>query len=196
MDNIVKCDLVDPPIGENIQELHKSLFRHLPSTTIPLYERKENESKKVRKSEKKFSPFVEMITPTIFIRKTTAIWFLQENEQLSSDHRFRVRIKQPFSSETIVSTSASSGMLDCDKLKGIYAVNKCASDKLNNSSKVVTESSSVIDLIDIPSDGDDALDDTWVNVEGRKLRYTDKDVILMKRWLWGTHFTIVQLLLK
>jgi len=140
-----------------------------------------------------------MITPngqTIFIRKTTAIWLLQENEQLSSDRRFRVRIKQPFSSETIVSTSASSGMLDCDKLKGSYAANKCASDTLNNSSKVVTESSSVIDLIDIPSDGDDAFDDTWVNVEGKKLRYADKDVILMKRWLWGTHLTIVQLLLK
>ena len=88
--------------------------------------------------------------------------------QLSSDRRFRVRIKQLFfSSETIVSTSASSGMLDCDKLRGSFAVNKCASDTLNNectSSKVVTESSSVIDLIDIPSDGDGALDDTWVNV--------------------------------
>ena len=68
-----------------------------------------------------------MITPngqTIFIRKTTAIWLLQENEQLSSDRRFGVRIKQPFSSETIVSTNASSGMLDCDKLRGSYAVNK------------------------------------------------------------------------
>jgi len=29
----------------------------------------------------------------------TAIWLLQEGEQVSSDHRFRIRLKQPYNSE-------------------------------------------------------------------------------------------------
>ena len=30
----------------------------------------------------------------------------------------------------------------------------------------------------------------------KKLRYVDKEVMLMKKWLWSTHLTVVQLLLK
>jgi len=35
---------------------------------------------------------------SIFIRKTTAVWLLQEDEPVSTDRLFRVRHKQPFSS--------------------------------------------------------------------------------------------------
>ena len=38
--------------------------------------------------------------------------------------------------------------------------------------------------------------DVWVKVEGKKLRNVDKEVILNGKWLWGTHLTVVQLLLK
>ena len=37
---------------------------------------------------------------TVFIRKTTAVWLLQESEHVSSDRLFRVRSKQPYSSES------------------------------------------------------------------------------------------------
>ena len=50
--------------------------------------------------KKAFSPYVEVsVNDRKFsIRKTTAIWLLQENERVSSDRLFRVREKQPFSS--------------------------------------------------------------------------------------------------
>ena len=82
--DITKCDLLDPTVKEHLKECHKSLFKRLPSATIPMYERAENENKKVRKSTKQFSPFLEIKAPnnqTVFIRKTTAIWLLQEGHE-------------------------------------------------------------------------------------------------------------------
>ena len=38
---------------------------------------------------------------TILIRKTTAVWLFQESERVSSDRLFRVRDKQPFSSDCV-----------------------------------------------------------------------------------------------
>ena len=49
---------------------------------------------------KKFNPFVEVKTSSnkkILIRKTTALWLLQEGERISADRLFRVRLKQPYS---------------------------------------------------------------------------------------------------
>ena len=46
----------------------------------------------------KHSPFLKLRDNT-FIRKTTAVWLLQEGERVSSDRLFRVRGKQPFSME-------------------------------------------------------------------------------------------------
>jgi len=42
-----------------------------------------------------------------FTRKTTAIWLLQENEQVSSDRLFCVREKQPYSSSSLTSAPLS-----------------------------------------------------------------------------------------
>ena len=50
-------------------------------------------------SSNKHSPFLKLSDDT-FIRKTTAVWLLQEGERVSSDRLFRVRGKQPFSTET------------------------------------------------------------------------------------------------
>ena len=65
----------------------------------------------LKKLEKKpFSPYVEVSLNdhTFSIRKTTAIWLLQENERVSSDRLFRVREKQPFAS-----TSQSLMQISC-----------------------------------------------------------------------------------
>ena len=80
LDSISKCNLLDPSVKEHFKECHKS-FKCLPSTTIPMYERAENQNKKVRKSTKPFSTFLEIKAPnneTVFIRKSTAVWLLQE----------------------------------------------------------------------------------------------------------------------
>ena len=64
-----------------------------------------NHSKSTNKS---FTPFVEVYKgeSTIFIRKTTAVWLFQESERVSSDRLFRVRDKQPYSSDSVVSGQA------------------------------------------------------------------------------------------
>ena len=36
----------------------------------------------------------------MYIHKTTAVWLLQEGERVSSDRLFRVRAKQPFSTDS------------------------------------------------------------------------------------------------
>ena len=49
----------------------------------------------------------------MYIHKTTAIWLFQEGERVSSDHLFRVRCKQPYSSSTpLAKCSAVSKDID------------------------------------------------------------------------------------
>jgi len=62
------------------------------SKTIPMYTAEENKTKKFCKSPK-FSLFIEIVTDdkTFLIRKSTAVWLLQEGERVSSDRLFRVR---------------------------------------------------------------------------------------------------------
>ena len=112
-----------------------------------------------------------------------------------------MRNKQPYNSEipksTITASAAvsSSSKLDSNELKSNSPHNKCALDTVNDTT--VTAASGTIDLTDSPSECDDDIeDDTWVMIEGKKLQYMDKEVILKKKWLWSTHLTVVQLLSK
>ena len=45
---------------------------------------------------------------SIFIRKTTAVWLLQEGERVSTDRLFRVRHKQPCSTNVYCCTNTST----------------------------------------------------------------------------------------
>ena len=71
---------------------------------LPAYTTKQTDSRSttnVKGMEKKHNLFVEVNLSngrSVYIRKTTLVWLLQENERLSSDRLFRVREKQPFSS--------------------------------------------------------------------------------------------------
>jgi len=71
---------------------------------LPVYTIKQTDSKstpKMKGMKKKHISFIEVNLSnglTVYIRKTTLVWLLQENERLSSDRLFRVREKQPFSS--------------------------------------------------------------------------------------------------
>ena len=202
LNTITKCDILDPNVKQHLEECHKSLFRRLPSTTIPMYERVEIPDKNVKRSTK-FSPFLEIKAPndqTVFIRKTTAIWLLQEGERVSTDRLFRVRNKQPYNSEIskrIITTSAvdlSSKKLDSSELKDSASPQKSSLDTASDIAAATTKDT--IDLTDLLSEcEDDVDDDIWIRIHGKTLRYVDKEAIL-KQWLWGTHLTAVQLLLK
>ena len=50
----------------------------------------------------KFSPFVEIFNEqgtSFLLRKSTAVWLLQESERVSTDRLFRVRAKQPYANK-------------------------------------------------------------------------------------------------
>ena len=87
MKAIFKCDLVDSTIKETLEQQQQFLYKHLPSSTIPMYKQVDEcvkaENATVKSQEKmnhkKFNQFVEVETDkgqTIFIRKTTALWLL------------------------------------------------------------------------------------------------------------------------
>ena len=82
-----------------------------PSSGMPIYEHVETQDKKGRKqNQKSFNPFVEVHMRdglSTFIRKTTAVWLLQEGERVSTDHLFRVRHKQPYSTDIYASTTST-----------------------------------------------------------------------------------------
>lgn len=100
--------VVDHALGDQLSSLQKVTFQRLPSTGLPTYERKKTSSKKSKES--KFSHFVEVClgNKSVYIHKTTAVWLLQEGERVSTDHLFRVRAKQPFSTEVCRQNPKSS----------------------------------------------------------------------------------------
>ena len=214
IDNISKCNLIDSTVKEHFRECLKS-FKRLPSATIPMYECTENQNKKFRKHTKQFSAFLEvkaLNNETVCIRKSTALWLLQEGERVSPYRYFRVRLKQPYYSEAPVPPPTTVKCLD--RIEPYHSeapvppptaknfdqieIRNSPSPKKHNALDIVKDTSGpdcVIDITDLPSDDDDD-DDTWINVEGKKLWNVDKEIILNGKWLWGTHLTVVQLLLK
>ena len=132
---------------------------------------------KQKTSKVKFSPFVEVITSSnkaILIRKTTALWLLQEGERISSDRLFRVRCKQP------------------------YSHNLSDIQKANYKPIVIddTPSSDVV-VIDDNTNKDVSTHVQWLKIGGISLHNSDRKIILTEgQWLWGTHLSVVQFLLK
>ncbi len=76
-----------------------------PSTVPDTYSPSAAEpcAKKLKESAFSMKPFLQVFVNKvpIFIRKTTAVWLFQEGERVSSDRLFRVRNKQPFSSDSV-----------------------------------------------------------------------------------------------
>ena len=58
---------------------------------------------KIQPKKAKAFPFL-VNGRSLYIRKTTAVWLLQEGERVSTDRLFRVRNKQPFSSDNLKPT--------------------------------------------------------------------------------------------
>ena len=133
---------------------------------------------KQKTNKVKFSPFVEVITSSnkaILIRKTTALWLLQEGERISSDRLFRVRCKQPYSHNlSDIQTSQKARPITIDD----------------------TPSSDVV-VIDDNTNKDVSTHTQWLKIGGISLHDSDRKIVLMEgQWLWGTHLSVVQFLLK
>ena len=97
-----KAGLVDRQLFERVR------MKRILSNTISLYSPDEEaDTKQNNCHQKKHSEFIPVShnNKTVYIRKSTAIWLLQEFEHVSSDRLFRVRTKQPNSSEFQVNLS-------------------------------------------------------------------------------------------
>ena len=99
---IVERGLVESEVKDILENKQKLLsFKRMPSTTIPMYAAESVENSKAISKGKKFCPFLEVKADngsTIFIKKTTAVWLIQESKRVSSNRFYRVRRKQPYTS--------------------------------------------------------------------------------------------------
>ena len=84
IEQIVAKELVEDEVKGRLEEKQKSSsYNRIPSATIPMYACIESTKSKSKKC-KNFSPFVEVKSDngsTIFIKKTTAVWLIQESER-------------------------------------------------------------------------------------------------------------------
>ena len=198
--NIINNKLVEKQVREKLEDQHALLsFKRLPSTTIPMYKSVKVDEKS-SKNRKAFSPFVEIKNnnKTFFIRKTTAVWLLQESERVSSDRLFRVRQKQPFASNQ---NSKFKGKTPLSLLISEPITEKVSSqtekvsvcDTVATENEETTDSKQIINVDDIP----DVPSQAWVKLNGITFYFTDKaDLLSNTSWLNGSHMTAVQLLLK
>ena len=176
---------IDSALQENLEQKKKRLaFQRLPSSTISMYQCVEVQSDKQKKSpragQNKFNPFVEVLThtqKTILIRKTTALWLLQEGERLSSDRIFRVRSRQPYS-ESLPGAKMVKPFILADndivklKTKDVVVVDYEGEDEDCNASKA------------------------WLKIKGICLYDSDRRILSDGKWLYGTHLSAVQYFLK
>ena len=95
---------------------------------------------------KKFSPFLEVKGSTIFIKKTIAVWLIQESERVSSDRFYRVRRKQPYTS------------VQSTKFKKINAITITSKQCINlvDDKSTSKESTSSNSILHIPDHGPEA----------------------------------------
>ena len=139
-------------------------------------------------NHKKFNQFVEVEADngqTIFIHKTTALWLLQEGERISADRLFRVRCKQPYA-------SSMSSITNNGNIKPITIVDDQVKDQVMSIPQDIPTSSAAITEVK----GDCNALKSWLKIGTIALHDTDKQIILNGKWLWGTHLTAVQLILK
>ena len=140
----------------------------------------EDQKTSARTGQSKFNPFVEVLThnhKSILIRKTTALWLLQEGERISTDRLFRVRSKQPYS-ETLPATKMVKPFMIGDN--------------------DVTETPDVVVIDGEGEDGKDNADlsKVWLKIKGICLHDSDRQVLSDGKWLYGTHLSAVQFILK
>ena len=103
--SISKEGIAESKISEKLGKFKNSLAPIKLDSAMPCYAFANSERNAEEVGKKGFSPYVEVAVNdcTFSIRKTTALWLLQEGERVSSDRLFRVREKQPFPSTSQMS---------------------------------------------------------------------------------------------
>lgn len=186
---ISESGLIDDALKSKLEQQQKMLpLTRIPSSTVSMFivdEGNKGKSKHVSSSKKHF-PFVEVQAngQNVFIRKTTAVWLLQEGERVSSDRLFRVRCKQPFAIEplkvytdTIPVTSPS---ITAPKVNVIDLDACCSSSQATVNSVIVKNME----------------DNSWLKVGSITLYLDDKQSILNGERLTGSQIIVAQSLLK
>ena len=180
--SMIENNIIDSALQQKMHQQQKIFYKQLPSSTIPMYQQVEKpddstkETKKLKSisTVKKFNPFVEVKTSSnkkILIRKTTALWLLQEGERISADRLFRVRLKQPYSNNVSTSQTDKPVILADSPSTNVILIHD--NDDTNFSAQCI-----------------------WLKIGEISLYSSDKRIILNKQWLWGTHLSAVQFLLK
>ena len=73
---------------------------------------------------------------------------------------------------------------------------KCITGTLVGTHSVDASTNPVIDLTDLQDSSIEYGKDFWVKIGSISLHQSHRRVILTGEWLWGTHLTAVQILLK
>ena len=115
-DDITKLNsigIIEKDLCCHLSNLHKSQFKRIPGISLPMYDKQSASSSKCTE-KKAHSPYVEVYygQRTVYINKTTVVWLLQEGERVSTDRLFRVRNKQPFSSNLNKTIGSSNDIYD------------------------------------------------------------------------------------
>ena len=179
----IESGCIDSTLQERLEQKKKRLaFQRLPSSTIPMYQcvevQNDNQKKSVRAGQSKFNPFVEVLThnhKSVLIRKTTALWLLQEGERLSPDRIFRVRSKQPYS-ESLPGTKMVEPFVIGDN--------------------DVTKTLDVVVIDHEGEDEDSNVSNAWLKIKGMCLYNSDRRILADGKWLYGTHLSAMQFFLK
>ena len=101
--------LIDDEMVNHLTSLHRASFQKVENSALPMYElQTSSSSKKLPNHKHCYFVDVECGGKTVFIHKTTAVWLLQEGERVSADRLFRVRSKQPFTTECKMKTAKPS----------------------------------------------------------------------------------------
>lgn len=96
---LTSAGIIENDLSDRLTALHKSSFKRLSGTSLPMFEISDASKKKSTNSKHCRYVEVEYNGKTLCINKITAVWLLQEGKRVSSDRLFRVRSKQPYSSD-------------------------------------------------------------------------------------------------
>ena len=107
--HLTNAGMIGKNLTDRLETLHRLSFKRLSGTPLPMFDM-DKASSVGKKTKRKHCSFVEVKHngKTFFINKTTAVWLLQEGERVSSDRLFRVRSKQPYTSDPQPKTPSAS----------------------------------------------------------------------------------------
>ena len=103
---LTSAGLIESDLSSKLMSMHKTVFRRIPGTQLPLYSAEHDKASKPKRYNSCVA--VKHNGTDIYIHKTTLCWLFQEGERVSTDRLFRVRKKQPLSCDEKTKPSTES----------------------------------------------------------------------------------------